>query len=984
MSNPSPIGNSQPLVGRERELGVLRQHLDAAIHGHGSLVLIGGEAGIGKTALAEASCREAQEQGGLVLTGRCYDLTETPPYGPWVDLFDRCRQRNDIPPLPVAFAQRGTVGAVASQAALFRDVLDFFAALTSTRSLALLLDDAHGMDPASLDLLRFLARARSSLPLLLITTYRSDELTRRHPLYTLLPTLVREASAARIDLRPLDDDAARTLVEARFHLPTADAERLVGFVQRRAEGNPLFTGEVLRSLIESGVLRQQRCAWQLGDLARVALPPLLRQIIDARVARLDAEGQRLLAVAAVVGHEVALVLWALAAEVDEASLLGLIEAATTANLLVENPDGMHVRFAHALVREAVYEGISPARRRLLHRRIAGLLVDQPQPDPDAVAMHFHQASDARAVAWLVRAGERAQAAFAWLTAAQRFEAALALMARADVDAQARGWLLLRTARLLRYVDVARGAALADEAVSCAMTVSDRGLAAFARYTRGLLTCAAGDVAGGLPEMDAGVAALEALSEAERALVAAHAAAIDAPLSAPDWRGSLLLWSGQAGPFREARERGERLLAEAAGGGEEMEQALRDGYHGLGAAYAALGMPCEAATAYARACDAYLRAGHHALAAMALWRELDLLALPYRTDDLTARRRLAERAVAAWARASGAFPATVPPQFPYLPLLVLEGDWDEAERLAVAVSAEEWGLKDFPTLALRYRATLLHIRGDTAGAWRAVREGLPGGHATAPGTVVFVDVATALQRTAAALALDAGDLLTAKGWLEGHDRWLAWSGTVLGRSEGQVLWAQYHRQAGDVDAAHAHAERALMHAREPRQPLALVAAHRTFGELVMEVGRYAEAEHHLRESLALAEACAAPYERALTLLSLTELNVAQGKNEHAHALLAAARALLVRLAARLALDRADALTARLTDDGPPATAYPGGLTAREVEVLRHLAAGESNQEIADALFLSLRTVNRHIANLYRKIEARGRADATAFAFRHHLA
>jgi predicted ATPase len=73
-------------VGRERELGVLRQHLEAALTGHGSLVLIGGEVGIGKTALAEALCREATERGALVLVGRCYDLTETPPYGPWVEI----------------------------------------------------------------------------------------------------------------------------------------------------------------------------------------------------------------------------------------------------------------------------------------------------------------------------------------------------------------------------------------------------------------------------------------------------------------------------------------------------------------------------------------------------------------------------------------------------------------------------------------------------------------------------------------------------------------------------------------------------------------------------------------------------------------------------------------------------------------------------------------------------------------------------------
>src|SRR4051794_38644877 len=104
-----------PLVGREREEAMLRGHLTAALNGHGSLVLIGGEAGIGKTALAEEICREATAQGALVLVGLCYDLTETPPYGPWVELFGG--YPSHISP-PTAFARRGTVIEVESQATL--------------------------------------------------------------------------------------------------------------------------------------------------------------------------------------------------------------------------------------------------------------------------------------------------------------------------------------------------------------------------------------------------------------------------------------------------------------------------------------------------------------------------------------------------------------------------------------------------------------------------------------------------------------------------------------------------------------------------------------------------------------------------------------------------------------------------------------------------------------------------------------------------
>jgi predicted ATPase len=100
MSAPPAPGAPFALVGRERELGVLRERLTAALTGHGGLVLISGEAGIGKTALAESLCHEAADQGALVLVGRCYDLTETPPYGPWVELFARYRQADGMPPPP--------------------------------------------------------------------------------------------------------------------------------------------------------------------------------------------------------------------------------------------------------------------------------------------------------------------------------------------------------------------------------------------------------------------------------------------------------------------------------------------------------------------------------------------------------------------------------------------------------------------------------------------------------------------------------------------------------------------------------------------------------------------------------------------------------------------------------------------------------------------------------------------------------------------
>jgi len=503
------------LVGREREQAILRDCLAAALAGQGSLVLIGDEAGIGKTALAESMCDVATTQGALVLIGRCYDLTETPPYGPWVELFGRYRQENG-PSLPTAFAHRGTVGEVTSQSVLFQQVQDFLIALSAQYPTVVLLDDLHWADPASLDLLRVIARLLSTLPLLIIVTYRSNELTRRHPLYALLPLLVHESQAERLDLRPLTENDLRELLGTRYRLGPADTSRLIIYLHERAEGNPFFLGELLRTLEEEGTLRATDGGWILGDLARIRVPPLLRQVIDGRLARLGEDAQGLLDVAAVIGQEVPLMLWASVTDMSDKALLPVIERAVAAHVLIESPDGFNVRFAHALIREAMYEGISPAMRRLLHRRIAELLAAQSHPDPDAVAIHFQRAGDHRAVEWLVQAGERAHLAYAWRTAVMRYEAALALM---DVEGGAtsqRAWLLHNLAFVCRTSDPQQSRMYTEEMTRIAEEVGEYGLAGVGHFRHGQYRYAVGEVAAGLTEMASAIELLESLSPDETA------------------------------------------------------------------------------------------------------------------------------------------------------------------------------------------------------------------------------------------------------------------------------------------------------------------------------------------------------------------------------------------------------------------------------------------------------------------------------------
>lgn len=249
--HPVPFPAPAPLVGRERELAILRAALAAALAARGSLVLIGGEAGIGKTALAETVCSEARARGALILVGRCYDLAETPPYGPWAAALAGAPPARELPPPPDLGG-----AAAASQATLLASVRASLAALATRQPLVILLDDLHWADPASLDLLRAVVRDLAGLPLLLLATYRDDELTRRHPLYALLPLLVREARAARVDPLPLDPPALLDLVRTRYTLPGGDEARLVAYLTSTARISITARARWSRS---AGCLRPRRC-----------------------------------------------------------------------------------------------------------------------------------------------------------------------------------------------------------------------------------------------------------------------------------------------------------------------------------------------------------------------------------------------------------------------------------------------------------------------------------------------------------------------------------------------------------------------------------------------------------------------------------------------------------------------------------------------------------------------------------------------------
>jgi DNA-binding CsgD family transcriptional regulator len=975
---PIPESSRPQLVGRERELRDLRRLLDAAIAGRGGLVLLGGEAGVGKTTIAEALCRVAADRGALVLVGGCYDLTDTPPYGPWTEAFGDYQPEAGLPPPPAAFARTEAASVVTTRSALFDGVRHFAATLAEHRPLVMLLEDLHWADPESLDLLRIVAREAASQALLVLATFRGDELASNHPLYRLLPVLERESGARRLELRRLHPRALRDLVVARYHLREADCARLVAYLYAEAGGNPFFTQQLLRALEEDEALRPLGNRWVLGDLAGASVPLALRQVIDARLLRLDEEGQRLLRTAAVIGQDVSFSLWASVVGGEEEGLLALVEEATAARLIEPEADGAGFRFVHALVREALYEGVNPLRRRVLHRGVAEALAGSAPPDPDAVAYHFRQAGDARAAGWLVEAGERAERASALLTASERYEAALTLLDERGGQAGERGWLRLRLAVLQRFWKPREALAHVEEADRLAREANDPGLTARVPLVRGLLRVYAEGISEGLEDVAAGVAAVEALPPGADAR-GPREESIDVTVNG-GMLAAMLSWAGR---LTEARAKGEERLASTTN--RRDPASLVGAWWGLALVHAMQGRVEEAHRAYAATRAAYQTLDQYRLLAFVLRDELAYVVLPYLSDHPAERERVAIAAEQAVLRGNASGAIDEPAEYagyPRLPLTVLEGGWREARRI-ISVLAEYGVHAILRQILSSFLGPLARDQGETNLAWRQVHETWSGGPGTAPGDG-DIYYTLPLQRLAVELFLDSGDLAGAREWLEAHDRWLTWSGAVLGLSESQALWARYYRAADDSERASRHADRALAHASEPRQPLAQLAAHRLQGEISGAAGRYDDATSHLDAALDLAAACAAPYERALTLLAVAELRLAEGNDADVRALLEEARGICSDLGATPALARADTLAARLPDGHRVTSAYPAGLTRREAEVLGLLAAGRSNKEIAAELFLSERTVERHITNVYRKIGTRRRTEAMAFALSHGLA
>ncbi|HEV8167194.1 MAG TPA: AAA family ATPase, partial [Actinomycetota bacterium] len=434
--------SSPAFVGRAFELGLLDEAWRRAAAGPPTVVVIGGEAGVGKTRLVEEFTRRRRAEGVRVLVGGCIELGEEGvPFAPMVAALnemlrgmgpEEARQwighgRADLVRLlpglggpPAGGGPATTPGLVSTQGRVFELLLDLVERIAAERPTVLVIEDVHWADQSTRDLLGFLVRGLRRPGLLLVLTYRTDELHRRHPLRPFLAELERIRSVERVELRRFD---RRELVaQLTGILGEPPAAKLVDGVFHRAQGNPFFAEELVAA-----------DAAGLGG----QLPPTLRDTLMARIEILPDRTQHVLRVAATAGRQVEHDVLAAVADLPDAELFDALRQAISAHVLVADNQREAYAFRHALVQEAVYGDLLPGERSRLHAAYATVLAArecgggcEEASAAAELAHHWYAAHDMeRALPAAVTAGLAAERVYAYAEAQRQFERALELWER---------------------------------------------------------------------------------------------------------------------------------------------------------------------------------------------------------------------------------------------------------------------------------------------------------------------------------------------------------------------------------------------------------------------------------------------------------------------------------------------------------------------------------------------------------------------------
>jgi DNA-binding CsgD family transcriptional regulator/tetratricopeptide (TPR) repeat protein len=980
-------------VGRAEELDRLLRLLERAERGRPAVGLIAGDAGVGKTRLLDELAARAEAAGVRVLVGGCMEAGDVGlPYVPFIDAFrdlgTRPGETGVAAPLAAAVPSLGRLlpepatdagpapppGDGFERVQLFDGVLSLLARLSELTPLLLVIEDLHWADRSTRDLLAFLIRTLRGGRVALVASYRSDELNRRHPLRPLLAELVRVPDLERIDLAPFGRAELAEHLQAVAGQPVSPA--VVDRILARSEGNAFFAEE----LVAAGAIR-----------ADIALPEALADVLLGRIETLSDLAQEVLKVAAVAGRRVGHQLLVAATGMPEAEVERGLRDAIAGQVLVVSAATESYRFRHALLQEAVYADLLPGERTRLHATYARLLAaadrDPAGGDGSAAELAWHCLAShdlPGGLAALVRAADHAATVFAPSEAFRHLTQALELWSRVPDAAAVAGVdrveVLVRAAEAASHSgEFRQSVGLAREAVEAIDDQAEplRAAMAYDRLSSYLL-----DVE---PEMDLARVREEILAASQRAVELVPAEP-PTPLRASVAAGlarSLIV----ARDYEEARRRGDEALAVARAAGSVGEEAralvivsILELRFGDVAAARELLRDADRAAAAARNRPLELQA-RHALGAY----ELDLGNLAAASAALDQATELAEDSGLTWSGYG------IDSRVLRCIVHYSAGSWDEAERVAAtaderrpAVSAAalyvEVG-RGRPAAEARLARLAPYRKNDPYVAY------LAGG--------CEADLARWQGRPERSSELARETLTTQE---EAGAPWVLsaiWPAALALAAEADL--AERARAAGDQATVKEHlaigedllarARDALRRARDlGRQvgPEALAWLARAEAEWTRVEGRPDPARW---AAAADAFGYGYLYEEARCRWRLAEALLGEGDREAAAGAARAAHEIAGRLGAGPLLAEVEALARRgRLDLGVQPPRQPGdvaGLTPRELEVLRLVAAGRSNGQIAEALFISRKTASVHVSNILAKLGVHTRTEAAAAAHRMGL-
>jgi DNA-binding CsgD family transcriptional regulator/tetratricopeptide (TPR) repeat protein len=963
---------SPVMVGRSEQLAILEQCFDRVRSGASATVLVGGDAGAGKTRLiTEFASRHAG--GATLLQGGCVDVGgDGLAFAPFTAALRGLVRRigaervvfllpGGAPPelgrlLPALGAPGPRRDAETDRARLFEELFALLENLAEPQPVVLVIDDAHWADGSSRDLLSFLVRnLQLSTGLLVLVTYRTDDLGRGHPLRPLLAEMSRLAWVERVELPPLS--ASEVIAQVHAILGGAGPPALVEEVIRRGEGNPLFVEMLLDSAGR--------------------FPESLADLLLARVGQLPDQTQRILEVAALIGRRFGQPLLEAVTGLDDAALSDALRPAVAAGVVVT--DGDLYQFHHALIQEAINTGQLPGERKRWHARMAQVLEADPELAPEggaaqAIAHHWHAAGDA----------PRALQA-AWRAAA---DAAEAVAYAEQLN------MLGRVLELWNAVPDASGLVGADHVTVLEQAVAAAHLAG--QPERGVLLADAA-----LEEPGAQADPVRAFFLHERRT------AMRLQLRHADLEG-LLEAVARIPVDHPARPRALAAVAEQLMDAQMPEEAYRFGDEALAAARRTRDLVSEASalitTAALNARRGELQAQLPRLVeARAIAEQLGATRLLMRALQWEAsvhaaygeheraaevsRRGIAAATAAGLARTSGAAHAGNLAE-----ALTALGRWDEALEVI------EHALSLLPppgprVQLLRARGFISLARGDLDAAQSALLEAQAEAPTIRDGASFGAFEALLLTEFEVSLHAARGDtskaLAVAKQVLQAE-------GARVSKLQ-RFLWpllattARVARVAATPGAPETLAAAA-------REVLSLAAAHAASVRPVSPVQQahaaafraVSQAQSAAWDEVASAwERIGEPYRRAQALVCGTQTALSCGEDRHAAAdRLRIAMDLAAALGAKPLCSEIETLARRARLDmiraevGEPRTADLG-LTSRELEVLRLVAEGRDNREIAADLFISAKTASVHVSNILGKLGAHTRVEAAAIAHRAGL-